>query len=130
MTLCIKGRTTSRTSLTNIRSTRPPTVEDVLLRFPLCADAGPFSGLLQSGRCSGKVIPPTSIPAMQVVHAFEGWPMERDIRNQIRHATIAVRRLDPAMRFAWLVRLGIASIRIFGRSHECSDNRSYVASRG
>jgi hypothetical protein len=50
---------------------------------------------------------------MQVVHTFEGWPMERDIRNQIGHATIFVRRLDPTMRFAGLLRMGKASIAVF-----------------
>ena len=86
---------------------------EVLLRFPLCVEAGPFSGLLQSESMWRQGYRVNFDPAMRVVHAFEGWPMERDIRNQIGHATIAVRRLDPSMRFAWLLRAGVGSIAIF-----------------
>lgn len=86
---------------------------EVLLRYPLCVDAGPFSGLLQSEAMWREGCRAHFDPAMEVVHAFEGWPMERDLRNQIGHATIAVRRLDPLMRFAWLLRAGTASIAIF-----------------
>jgi hypothetical protein len=50
---------------------------------------------------------------MGVVHAFEGWAMERDIRRNIGYATIRIRQLDPRMSWAWMARLGVVSIPLF-----------------
>jgi hypothetical protein len=43
---------------------------------------------------------------MRVVHEFEGWPMEADIRKHIGYGTVATRLAEPWMPYASLVRLG------------------------
>jgi hypothetical protein len=52
-------------------------------------------------------------PDSVVVHEFEGWSMERDIRRNIGYATIRIRQIDPAVPFAWMARLGPISIPLF-----------------
>jgi hypothetical protein len=49
-------------------------------------------------------------PRMRVVHDFEGWPMEADIRRNIGYGTVATRLADERMPYASLVRAGVASI--------------------
>ena len=82
-------------------------------RFPLPEKEGPYAALLQSAaivRAGGHFI---FQPAMTVIHEFDGWLMERDIRCHIGWATIRIREIDPELRFSWLLRLGQASIPIF-----------------
>lgn len=82
-------------------------------QFPLPEGEGPYAAQLQSaairrdgGHCLFQ-------PAMTVIHDFEGWSMERDIRCHIGWATIRIRQIDPRLRFSWLLRLGQASIPLF-----------------
>ncbi len=82
-------------------------------RFPLPENEGPYAAQLQSAairRDGGRFL---FQPAMTVIHDFEGWSMERDIRCHIGWATIRIRQLDPGLRFSWLLRLGQASIPLF-----------------
>ncbi|BCA55519.1 hypothetical protein W02_26590 [Nitrospira sp. KM1] len=84
-----------------------------LERFPLPEKEGPYAAQLQSAaiqRDGGRFI---FQPAMTVIHEFEGWSMERDIRCHIGWATIRIRQVDPQLRFSWLLRLGQASIPLF-----------------
>jgi len=82
-------------------------------RFPLPENEGPYAALLQSAaimRDGGRFL---FQPAMTVIHEFDEWSMERDIRCHIGWATIRIRQIDPALRFGWLLLLGRASIPLF-----------------
>jgi glycosyltransferase involved in cell wall biosynthesis len=82
-------------------------------QFPLPENEGPYAAQLQSAaimRAGNRFL---FQPAMIVIHDFEGWAMERDIRCNIGWATIRIRQLDPRLRFSWLLHLGQASIPFF-----------------
>jgi Glycosyl transferase family 2 len=49
-------------------------------------------------------------PRMKVVHHFEGWAFERDVRRNLGYAAIESRRREPRIAFAWVARLGYAAI--------------------
>lgn len=86
---------------------------EVYERFPLPEGEGPYAAQLQSAamrRDGGRFL---FQPTMTVIHDFEGWTMERDIRCHIGWATIRIRQIDPGLRFSWLLRLGPASIPLF-----------------
>lgn len=88
-------------------------LREVYQRFPLPEGEGPYAAQLQSAAISrdgGRFL---FQPAMTVIHDFEGWTMERDIRCHIGWATIRIRQIDPGLRFSWLLRLGQASIPLF-----------------
>lgn len=88
-------------------------LKKVYERFPLPENEGPYAAQLQSAaikRDGGRFL---FQPAMTVIHDFEGWSMERDIRCHIGWATIRIRQIDPGLRFSWLLRLGQASIPLF-----------------
>jgi hypothetical protein len=53
-------------------------------------------------------------PQMRVVHDFEGWPMERDMRRQVGWTSIRIRQVDDTLPGAKVVRtLGLASLPLF-----------------
>lgn len=83
------------------------------LAHPLPTNGGPFASRLQSEAMRRGGARFRFEPAMRVVHEFEGWAMERDIRRNIGYGTIRIRQLDPKMPWAWLARLGVASIPLF-----------------
>ncbi|MBC7790338.1 MAG: glycosyltransferase [Anaerolineae bacterium] len=83
------------------------------LKYPLPTGSGAFAARLQSdaiSRAGGKLL---FEPRMRVVHDFEGWAMERDIRRNIGYGTIITRLRERLLPFAWLTRLGPASIPLF-----------------
>lgn len=82
----------------------------VFLEHPLPTGLGAFAARLQSesARRAGHAF--RFEPAARVVHAWEGWPMERDIRRQIGYATVATRLHDGRMPHARLVRSGPIAI--------------------
>ncbi len=85
----------------------------VYLKYPLPVDAGAFAARLQSDaivRAGGKLL---FEPRMRVVHDFEGWAMEGDIRRNIGYGTIKTRLRQHLLPYAWLTRLGPASIPLF-----------------
>ena len=91
------------------------------LACPLPTDAGPFASRLQSEailRSGGELL---FEPRMRVTHDFEGWPMEADIRRNIGYGTIVTRLRDQWLPYAWLTRLGYASIPLFavGKTLDC-----------
>lgn len=83
------------------------------LAHPLPTSGGPFASRLQSEALRRRGARFRFEPDMRVVHEFEGWGMERDIRRNIGYGTIRIRQLDPRMPWAWMARLGAASIPLF-----------------
>lgn len=79
-------------------------------KHPLRPDLGAFSSRLQSEaihREGGKLL---FDPGMEVVHDFEGWHMEADIRRNHGFCTVITRLEDNRMPYAWLTRFGVLSI--------------------
>jgi hypothetical protein len=88
---------------------------------PFPRDAGPFASRLQSEailRSGGELL---FEPRMSVTHDFEGWPMEADIRRNSGYGTVVSRLRDRLLPYAWLTRLGYASIPLFvvGKTLNC-----------
>lgn len=79
---------------------------DVLLAHPLGPHRRPLAARLQTEaiRLSGGTL--RFAPEMEVVHRFEGWPMERRIRQRVGYRAIRVRQLEPGTPYAWMLRLG------------------------
>jgi len=80
------------------------------LAHELPTDMGPFASRTQSEavlRDRGILL---FEPAMRVIHIFDGWPMEVDIRRNMGYATILTRLRDPRLPYAWLTALGPLSI--------------------
>jgi hypothetical protein len=82
----------------------------VYLAHPLPEKLGAFAGRIQweSIRRAGGIL--WFDPRMRVVHEFEGWPMEADIRRNIGYGTVATRLADEKMPYASLVRAGPVTI--------------------
>jgi len=83
---------------------------DAWLRAPLPLGMGPFGGEMQSEaahRQNGKLI---YDPSIEVVHEFEGWRMEADIRKNSGYCTVMTRLRDAEMPWAGLVRAGMVAI--------------------
>jgi hypothetical protein len=83
------------------------------LAHPLPTDAGPFAARLQSEailRSGGQLLFESR---MRVVHDFAGWAMEGDLRRNLGYGTITTRLRDRSLQYAWLARLGFASIPLF-----------------
>lgn len=82
---------------------------DVYLAHPLPVGLGAFAGRIQSEsilRAGGEL---RFEPAMIVVHDFEGWPMEFDIRRNHGFCTVATRLADQRLPYAGLIRAGVAA---------------------
>ncbi len=83
---------------------------DVYLTHRLPVGLGAFAGRIQSEsilRAGGEL---RFDPGMIVVHDFEGWPMELDIRRNHGFCTVATRLADQRLPYARLIRSGIAAI--------------------
>jgi len=82
----------------------------VYLAHPLPTHMGAFAGRIQSEailRAGGRL---WFDPSIRVIHEFEGWPMEADIRRNIGYATVITRLRDSQMPYAGLIRLGRPAI--------------------
>lgn len=82
----------------------------VYLAHPLPTGLGAFAGRIQSEamrRAGGRLL---FDPAIRVIHEFEGWSMEADIRKNCGYATVLTRLRDPRMPYAGLIRFGRLSI--------------------
>jgi hypothetical protein len=83
------------------------------LAHPLPTDAGPFASRLQSEailRSGGRLL---FEPRMRVAHDCAGWAGEGDLRRNTGYGTTIVRLRDRSAPYAWLARLGYASIPLF-----------------
>ena len=86
---------------------------DVYLKNPLPSGLGPFASRIQSEGIIRAGYQLWFDPSIRVVHDFEGWPMESDIRRNTGYGTVTARLHDPFMPQAWLTHLGVASIPVF-----------------
>lgn len=86
---------------------------DVYLKNLLPSGLGPFAGRMQSESIMRTGHQLWFDPSIRVIHDFEGWPMESDIRRNTGYGTIIARLQDPFMPQAWLTHLGVASIPVF-----------------
>lgn len=83
---------------------------DAFLAHPMPAGDGAFTSRIQSEsvlRSGGEL---HFEPSAEVVHNFEGWPMEADIRRNIGFGTVVTRLRDSRLPYAGLVRLGRLAI--------------------
>lgn len=74
--------------------------------YPLPEGLGAFAARLQSEallRAGWKLL---FEPSMRTTHAFDGWPMEGDVRRNIGFSTVATRLVDGRLPWASLVRAG------------------------
>lgn len=80
------------------------------LRHPLPLGLGAFASRIQSEaflRDGGTLL---FDPALVVIHDFEGWAMERDIRRNHGYGTVITRLSDKRLPYARLIRVGILAI--------------------
>lgn len=83
---------------------------EVYRRHPLPVGIGAFASRIQSEaflRDNAKLL---FDPELVVVHDFEGWPMERDIRRNHGYSTVITRLRDDRLPYARLVRAGTIAI--------------------
>lgn len=82
----------------------------VYLAHPLPTNAGVHASMLQAEsiiRDGGCLL---FEPRMRVVHAYDGWATERDIRLNMGYGVFITRLLDRRMPHAWMFRFGYLSI--------------------
>jgi hypothetical protein len=82
----------------------------VFLAHPLPTDAGPFAARIQSESVRRAGLTIRFDPSLRVVHEFEGWGMEADIRRNTGFGTVVTRLRDARLPYAGLVRLGRCAI--------------------
>lgn len=80
------------------------------LHHPLPTGIGTFSSRLQSEMLVREGWTLWFDPDIEVIHDFEGWAMEADLRRNAGHGTIITRLRDASLPYAWLARLGRVSI--------------------
>ena len=86
---------------------------EVYLKYPLPSGLGPFAGRMQSESIIRAGYQLWFDPSIRVVHDFEGWAMESDIRRNTGYGTVVARLHDPDMPQAWLTKFGVVSIPVF-----------------
>ena len=83
---------------------------DILLRFPLSNDLGPFGSKGHADRIRAAGGELRFEPGMVVEHAFGGWPMQHADRRRIGYAMARYRQLNGASTHAWMFRAGVLAI--------------------
>lgn len=79
-------------------------------RHPLPVGIGAFASRIQSETILRDGATLLFDPELVVVHDFEGWPMERDIRRNHGYSTVITRLHDDRLPYAGLVRAGVMAI--------------------
>jgi hypothetical protein len=79
-------------------------------RHPLPVGLGAFASRIQSEAFLRNRETLLFDPELVVVHDFEGWPMERDIRFNHGYSTVITRLRDNRLPYARLVRIGFLAI--------------------
>lgn len=83
---------------------------DIYRRHPLPAGLGAFASRIQSEAFLREGARLWFEPELVVVHDFEGWAMERDIRRNHGYSTVITRLRDARLPYAWLIRSGVPAI--------------------
>lgn len=83
---------------------------EVYRRHPLPVGFGAFSSRIQSEAFLRDHATLLFDPDLVVVHDFEGWPMECDIRRNHGYSTVITRLSDDRLPYAGLVRAGVIAI--------------------
>jgi len=83
---------------------------EVYRRHPLPVGIGAFASRIQSEAFLRDNATLLFDPELVVVHDFEGWPMERDIRRNHEYSTVITRLRDDRLPYAGLVRTGVMAI--------------------
>jgi hypothetical protein len=83
---------------------------DVLLRFPLQNDLGPFGSKAHAERIMAGGGELRFEPGMIVEHGYGGWPMVQTDRRQIGFAMTRYRQLNHNSDHAWMFRLGVPGV--------------------
>jgi hypothetical protein len=83
---------------------------DLYLRHPLPAGLGAFASRIQSEAFLRDGARLWFEPELVVVHDFEGWSMERDIRRNHGYSTVITRLRDARLPYARLIRVGVPAI--------------------
>jgi hypothetical protein len=86
---------------------------EVLRKHPLPSEAGPFSSKLHADAIERDGWELLFDPRAAATHAFDGWEMERDIRQNMGYGFIKVRQINPELPFGRLVQLRYASIPLY-----------------
>lgn len=83
---------------------------EVYRRHPLPVGMGAFASRIQSEAFlrDGETL--WFDPELVVVHDFEGWPMEWDIRRNLGYGTVITRLRDDRLPYARLIRAGVMAI--------------------
>lgn len=79
-------------------------------RHPLPVGIGAFASRIQSEAFLRDHATLLFDPELVVVHDFEGWPMERDIRRNHGYSTVITRLRDHRLPYARLVRAGVIAV--------------------
>ena len=83
---------------------------EVYRRHPLPVGFGAFASRIQSEAFLRDGATLLFDPELVVVHDFEGWPMESDIRRNHGYSTVITRLRDDRLPYAGLVRAGVMAI--------------------
>jgi hypothetical protein len=83
---------------------------DILLKFPLQNDLGPFGSKLHAERIEAAGGELRFEPGMVAEHRYGGWPMEQAERRQIGFAMTRYRQLNGDSTHAWMFRLGVPGV--------------------
>jgi hypothetical protein len=84
----------------------------VFLSHP-CSTEGAHMSLLQAEalfRAGHRVL---FDPRLSVLHAYDGWSHEREIRRSLGYGVIKTRLIDGRLPYAWAARMGYVSIPLF-----------------
>ena len=108
---------------------------DVLLRFPLQNELGPFGskGHAEQIMAAGGEL--HFEPGMVVEHRYGGWPMQQAERRQIGFAMTRYRQLNDGASHAWMFKLGalglplILAMSIAGTWKRCLGHASHYGIR-
>ncbi len=85
---------------------------DAFLQHPLPEDCSVFASNLQSEPMRRAGVEMRFEPRMEVIHAYDGWSTELEMRRGLGYGVLATRLASTETRYAGLVRLGLVSIPI------------------
>jgi hypothetical protein len=83
---------------------------DILLRFPLQNDLGPFGSKAPAEQILAAGGELRFEPGMVAEHRYGGWPMQQADRRQIGFAMTRYRQLNGNSTHAWMFRLGVLGV--------------------